>query len=61
MSPDHPYKKKVNPNTPHKKIPKSESLKDTYARVVPYYEREIEPLILSGKNILIVFHGNTSG
>ncbi len=37
----------------------SESLKDTYERVVPYYEEKIEPLIKSKKNILIVFHGNS--
>ena len=35
------------------------SLKDTYNRVVPYYKEKIEPLILSKKNILIVFHGNS--
>jgi len=37
----------------------SESLKDTYERVVPYYEKKIEPLIKLKKNILIVFHGNS--
>ena len=59
MSQDHPYKNKIKPNIPHEKIPKSESLKDTYERVIPYYEKAIEPLIFSGKNILIVFHGNS--
>ena len=36
-----------------------ESLKDTFERVVPYFEKKIKPLILSKKNILIVFHGNS--
>jgi 2,3-bisphosphoglycerate-dependent phosphoglycerate mutase len=39
--------------------PGGESLKDTGARVLPYYEAEILPLITSGKNILIAAHGNS--
>ena len=39
--------------------PGGESLKDTYERVVPYYESEIYPQIKAGKNILIVAHGNS--
>lgn len=52
ISPDHPYKKKINSNI------LSESLKDTFNRVVPYYKKNVEPLISSKKNIIIVFHGN---
>lgn len=39
--------------------PGGESLADTAARVLPYYHREIEPLLQSGENILIVAHGNS--
>ena len=39
--------------------PNGESLKDTYNRVIPYYQEEIEPKLRSGKNILIVAHGNS--
>ncbi len=39
--------------------PEGESLKDTAARVVPYYQKEIEPLARQGKNILIAAHGNS--
>lgn len=39
--------------------PGGESLKDTGARVLPYYEAEILPLIKAGKNILIAAHGNS--
>lgn len=39
--------------------PGGESLKDTYNRVVPYFEREIVPLLKQGKNVLIVAHGNS--
>ena len=49
----HPYKNKMNSNI------LGESLKDTFERVIPYYNEKIEPLISSKKNILIVFHGNS--
>lgn len=39
-------------------IPGGESLKDVYARVVPYFEREVLPELRAGKNVLIVAHGN---
>lgn len=39
--------------------PNGESLKDTAARVLPYYEEKIKPELKSGKNILIVAHGNS--
>ena len=39
-------------------IPNGETLKDVYERAVPYYKEKILPLILEGKNILVVSHGN---
>ena len=39
--------------------PNGESLKDVVNRVSPYYSEQIEPLLLDGKNILIVAHGNS--
>ncbi len=39
--------------------PNGESLKDVLDRVSPYFISSIEPLLLSGKNILIVAHGNS--
>jgi 2,3-bisphosphoglycerate-dependent phosphoglycerate mutase len=39
--------------------PNGESLKDTQARVMPYYYDSIEPLLKDGKDILIVAHGNS--
>ena len=38
--------------------PGGESLKDTYNRVIPYFEREIFPL-MKDKNVLISAHGNS--
>ena len=40
-------------------VPQTESLKDTIARAVPYYEREIAPALASGKRVLIAAHGNS--
>lgn len=40
-------------------VPSGESLKQVYARVIPYYEQEILPLLKIGKNVLIVAHGNS--
>ncbi len=39
--------------------PNGESLKDTAARVIPYFETEIAPKLKSGKNIVIAAHGNS--
>ena len=41
------------------KFPKGECLKDTVARVIPYFEDEIAPKIRSGKRLLIAAHGNS--
>jgi len=53
MNSQHPYKNKINSQI------SCESLKDTFERVMPYYNKKIEPLISLKKNILIVFHGNS--
>ena len=39
--------------------PDGESLKDTADRVLPYFEAEIMPKVLSGSSILIAAHGNS--
>ena len=53
MELNHVYKNKINSEI------LSESLQDTFNRVVPYYDKKIKPLIMSKKNVLIVFHGNS--
>ena len=40
-------------------IPKSESLKDTIARVLPYYETAIAEALRSGQRVLVAAHGNS--
>jgi len=39
--------------------PNGESLKDTAARVIPYFDMEIGPKLRAGKNVVIVAHGNS--
>ncbi len=39
--------------------PGGESLKDTAARTLPYYEREILPALKQGKTVLVAAHGNS--
>jgi 2,3-bisphosphoglycerate-dependent phosphoglycerate mutase len=39
--------------------PGGESLKDTIARVLPYYCQQILPCVLRGKRTLVVAHGNS--
>ncbi len=40
-------------------IPATESLKDTIARVLPYWEARIVPELKAGKRVLISAHGNS--
>jgi len=40
-------------------IPKTESLKTTLARVLPYWTAEIAPKLKAGENILVAAHGNS--
>jgi len=54
----HPLNISTYKDIPSKKIPNTESLKDTYERVINYYESEIKNKIKNG-NILISAHGNS--
>ena len=40
-------------------IPATESLKDTIARVLPYWEERIAPALQGGQRVLIAAHGNS--
>ena len=42
-----------------KKIPNTESLKDTYNRVVPFFEKNIDHFLRENKNVILSAHGNT--
>ena len=56
-NPYHPLNIGTYQDVPKNMIPDTESLKDTYERVVPYYKKNILPLI--NKNIIIAAHGNS--
>ena len=57
-SPYHPLNIGIYNEVPKENIPDTESLKDTYERVVKYYMEEIEKNLLNN-NILISAHGNS--
>ncbi|PDH21318.1 MAG: phosphoglyceromutase [Pelagibacterales bacterium MED-G42] len=57
-NPYHPKNIKIYDNVPRENIPDTESLKDTYERVIRFYKSEIENNIVE-KNILISAHGNS--
>ena len=40
-------------------LPATESLKDTLARVLPYWSERIAPALLAGENVLVAAHGNS--
>ena len=57
-NPYHPINIDTYKKIPINKIPDTESLKDTYERVLEFYKQEIENKI-SNNNILISAHGNS--
>ncbi|CAA9523074.1 MAG: Phosphoglycerate mutase [uncultured Sphingomonas sp.] len=40
-------------------VPQTESLKDTIARALPYFEAEIAPALKAGKRVIVAAHGNS--
>ena len=57
-SPYHPLNIETYKDVPKENLPDSESLKDTYDRVIKFYNKEIQNKI-KNKNILISAHGNS--
>jgi len=58
-NPFHPINIEAYKNIPTKNIPDTESLKDTYERVLPYFKKEILRKLEGNKNIIISAHGNS--
>ena len=56
-NPYHPINIEAYKNIPKNKIPDTESLKDTYERVIPYFKNNLENKL--NKNILVAAHGNS--
>jgi len=58
-NPYHPINIQAYKDVPLENIPDTESLKNTYERVLPYFIKEIQKKLLDNKNILIAAHGNS--
>jgi 2,3-bisphosphoglycerate-dependent phosphoglycerate mutase len=57
--PRHPRFDPRYANIDSAQLPSTESLKDTLARVMPFWESRISSDLLAGRNVLIAAHGNS--
>jgi 2,3-bisphosphoglycerate-dependent phosphoglycerate mutase len=57
--PGHPRFDRRYAGVPAGELPAAESLKDTLARVLPFWNARIAPELLAGRNVLVVAHGNS--
>jgi len=58
-NPYHPINIEIYKNIPKENIPDTESLKDTYERVIKFYIDEVQEKLKNDQNILISAHGNS--
>jgi 2,3-bisphosphoglycerate-dependent phosphoglycerate mutase len=59
MEPGGPYDLADDRRYEGIEVPRTESLKDTIARVLPYWEARIAPALKQGRRVLISAHGNS--
>jgi 2,3-bisphosphoglycerate-dependent phosphoglycerate mutase len=59
MEPDSPFDLSSDRRYAGIEVPRTESLKDTIARVLPYWEDRIAPALRNGERVLISAHGNS--
>jgi len=57
--PQHPRFDRRYAGVPAGEMPSSESLKDTLARVLPFWNGRIRPELEAGRNVLVAAHGNS--
>jgi 2,3-bisphosphoglycerate-dependent phosphoglycerate mutase len=57
--PRHPRFDERYANQSPAELPATESLKDTLARVLPYWNERIAPDLRAGKNVMVAAHGNS--
>jgi 2,3-bisphosphoglycerate-dependent phosphoglycerate mutase len=55
----HPRRDPRYADLKSEELPRTESLKDTVARFLPYWQQTIAPVIRGGKRVLIAAHGNS--
>lgn len=59
IEPGGPYDLSADPRYAGIEVPLAESLKDTIARVLPYWESAILPALAAGETVLVSAHGNS--
>jgi 2,3-bisphosphoglycerate-dependent phosphoglycerate mutase len=59
LEPGDPRGESSDPRYAGIEVPRTECLKDTVARVVPYWESALAPAIASGRRVLVAAHGNS--
>ncbi|KAB7646245.1 2,3-diphosphoglycerate-dependent phosphoglycerate mutase [Polymorphobacter fuscus] len=59
LAPGSPYDLSADRRYAGIAIPAAESLKDTIARVLPYWEGAIVPELRAGKRVIVAAHGNS--
>jgi 2,3-bisphosphoglycerate-dependent phosphoglycerate mutase len=59
LEPDSPYAVAGDRRYQGIAVPETESLKDTIARALPYYEAEIAPALRRGERMIVAAHGNS--
>jgi 2,3-bisphosphoglycerate-dependent phosphoglycerate mutase len=59
LEPHDPRSEARDPRYAGIAVPRTECLKDTVARVVPYWEQAIAPQVRAGKRVLVAAHGNS--
>jgi 2,3-bisphosphoglycerate-dependent phosphoglycerate mutase len=57
--PQHPRFDRRYAGVPADELPPAESLKDTLARVLPFWNSRIAPELAAGRNVLVAAHGNS--
>jgi 2,3-bisphosphoglycerate-dependent phosphoglycerate mutase len=57
--PQHPRFDRRYASVPADELPPAESLKDTLARVLPFWNSRIAPELAAGRNVLVAAHGNS--
>jgi len=59
LDPNDPRYEGKDPRYAGVQVPRTECLKDTVARVVPYWNTTVAPQVRAGKRVLIAAHGNS--
>jgi 2,3-bisphosphoglycerate-dependent phosphoglycerate mutase len=59
LEPGDPRSESGDPRYAGIEVPRTECLKDTVARVVPYWDSAIAPALRAGRRVLVAAHGNS--